>query len=281
MIFKHNIRNFNAAGILAQLGITPAQGVAYYQLSSKIEAIIETQVLTAAERLNQLLKETYARDMGLIPEYVHYPDYFTVMDVALSQSRNIGFYYDETGLIQAKFVDLDGLGDRGDLQRIQKIVHPGGTLAGWIGIYNAWLSGISRKYEEIVGARVSIMLSETKAPFWELIEGGNGEYAYPRNGPMRTLSTFVATYDSEMRAAYLRTLSVAKSLVSTVSVQNEIISYDNKMFSGEIFYSQGGNNIFVISGTTTVDKLGRVAGKGFIIDSAGLVLRRWSGWLPK
>lgn len=215
MIFKHTVRGFTINGILNQLGVTKIRAYTssmYIQSYSEVASIMEEQVLVAASRLNQLLKEAYTRDMGMIPEYSNFPDYINVMNVALSHPRNVGVYWDADGSIQAKFVDFDGLGDLGDLQRIQKTVHPGGTLEGWIRIYNSWLSGTSNKYEEIVGARLSIMLGETKAPFWELIEDGNGGYAYPRNRPMRTLTTFTATYNNEMRLAYLRVLSIARSL---------------------------------------------------------------------
>jgi len=284
--FTHRIPTFHPVGVLAQLGVTPLSGVIYYQLLPEVTAIIETQAITTAERLNQYLKEAYRKDMAEIDEYSRFPAYFTVMDTALSQPRNIGFEWDSKGLIQAKFVDLDALGDIGDLQRIQKMVHPGGTLQGWIGIYNSWLAGTSKKYEEIVGARTSIMLAETKAPFWELIENGNGPAAYPRNGPKRTLLAFKVVYNREMKAAYLRTLSVVRALVARPSslfagYQATTVSYRGQLFAGHVWTSPTGTIVFAISGTTAIDRLGRLTGRGFILDVTGTVIRRWSGWLPR
>ena len=284
MEFRHHIVGFNAHGILFTIGITPAYGLSYQQLFPQVEGIIHTQVLTTAERLNQLLKDEYRKEMAFIFEYNNFPRYFDVIDTALSHPRNIGIYYDNKGSAQAKFVDLDGLGDLGDLQRIQKMVDPGGTLERWKGIYNSWLAGKSKKYEEIVNARIDIMLGEGIAPFWELIERGNGPAAYPRNGPFRTLTAFQSTYESEMRAAYVRTLSMVKPLVSSSLAAYQgitTVSYNNMTFSGQTYTSNVGEHIFVISGTTTLDKIGRAAGRGFVLNNAGNVLRKWSGWLPK
>lgn len=284
--FKHKILTFTPSGVLAQCGMTPVTGALYYSLFAEVSAIIESQVLVTAEKLNKILKETYQKDMSLIPEYSKFPAYFAVLKAALSHPRNTGVYWDNKGLIQAKFVDIDGLGDTNDLQRIQKAVHSGGTLMGWIGIYNAWLAGESKKYEEIVNARLAIMRAETSAPFWEVLELGNGDYAYPRNGPTRTLLTFKATYNREMKATYARILATVRSLAMRpsklfVDYQFSTITYNNRMFSGHSWVARGGDTIFAISGTTTIDNLGYLRGKGFRLDAAGIVVKRWSGWLPR
>lgn len=285
-VFTHNIIDFHPMGILNSLGITPLSGVAYYQLIPEVTAIIETQATTTAERLNKYLKEAYRKDMGNIGEYNRFPAYFAVMEAALSHSRNIGFEWDNKGVIQAKFVDLEALGDKGDLQRIQKTIHSGGTLQGWIGIYNAWVAGTSKKYEEIVGARIAIMFGETKAPFWELIELGNGPHAYPRNGPMKTLLAFKTVYRREMKAAYLRTLSIIRVLVLKptsllMGYAATTVNYGGQTFSGHMWTSLSGTSVFAISGKTAINNLGRLTGRGFILDAAGMVIRRWSGWLPR
>lgn len=285
--FNHRIYTFTPEAILAQLGLTSASGAMYFSLIGEVRAIIEVQVLVAAERLNKELREAYRRDMSLIFEYSNFPDYIKVMDNALSHPRNIGVYRGKGGLIQAKFVDIEGLGDLGDLQRIQKLVYPlGGDLKGWIGIYKSWLAGLSNKYEEIVNARIAIMLTESKAPFWQLIEDGNGSDAYPTNPPMRTLLTFKPVYSREMKAAYLRTIGLAKGLIAKPSslflnYQTSSVIFRDKTYYGHAWVSRSGQTVFSISGTTAIDKLGRITGRGFILSRAGAVLRMWSGWLPR
>lgn len=283
--FKHKIFQFTPEGILSQLGLTPASGPLYYSFLTEVTSIIETQVQLSAERLNGLLKEAYRKDMSMISEYNMFPDYIKVMENALSQSRHTGTYRDEIGLVQAKFIDTDVLGDIGDLQRIQKTVHKGGSLLGWIRIYNSWLEGRSDEYEDIVNARIGMMLSESIAPFWRLVEDGNGSYAYPRNGPFRTLTAFNSTYIREMKAAYQRTLSAVRALVVRptpfIGYGIATVEYSNKTFAGYSWLSNKGTTIFAISGTTMVDRLGHLTGRGFVLDKTGGVLRKWAGWLPK
>ena len=288
IIFRHRMTQFTPQGILAQLGASPASGVLYFQLVGKIEAIIDSQMLITAERLNKHIKEAYRRDMSLIPEYSAYPNYMDVMSLALSHPRNIGIYKDGA-LTQAKFIDVDGLGDLGDLQRIQKMVYPkGGTLAGWVRLYNAWREGKSTLYEEIVDARMSIMMAEQKAPFWELIEDGNNFHngAYPSNGPMGTLKTFVPVYHNEVKLAYFRTISLAKSLVVALPIMYDnyrvtTISHKGQMYYGSQWTSKAGREVFAITGATSIDKLGRLVGKGFILGATGSVINKWSGWVPR
>lgn len=289
IIFKHKMLQFTPHGILAQLGVSAASGALYFQLVAKVESIIASQVLIAAERLNDQIKYAYKRDMSLIPEYNSYPNYIDVMDMALSHPRNIGIYKDEIGLTQATFIDTDGLGDLGDLQRIQKSVHPkGGTLAGWIRLYESWREGKSVLYEQIVDARMGIMMAEQKAPFWELIEDGNHHHnnAYPTNGPMGTLKTFVPTYYNEIKLAYGRTITLAKSLAVNLPMMYEnyritTLSHKGQMYYGSQWTSKAGQEVFAITGVTRIDRLGRLTGRGFFLGATGAVVNKWTGWLPR
>jgi len=287
MKFNHMIPTFTTVGVMAQAGITPLiHGALYYTLIPEVAAIIETQVLTTAQKLNKSLREVYRKDMYDIAEFALFPRYIQVMDLALTNPRNIGIEWDSKGVIQAKFVDTNALGDLGDLQRIQKMVHPGGTLSGWIGIYLAWRNGLSKKYETTVNQRLDIMTSEQIAPFWEIVENGNGPGAYPRVSPKRTLTNFKAVYRREMRATLARCVAAIRILAARPPVilkgyRADRVMYNKQTYFGHTWRSITGKSVFAISGTSGVDKMSRLTGRGFILDGVGNVLKKWSGWLPK
>jgi hypothetical protein len=283
--FRHKILNFNPQGILTQLGVTPLDGASYFTLLPQVTTLIEAEALIVAGRLNKQLRESYKKDMLDIGEFRRYPAYLEVMDKALSHSRNKGFYWDEHGTIQVKFVDTDGLGDLSDLQAIQKMVHPGGTLEGWIVIYNNWLNGRSKTYEETVDARLRIMSSMIKAPFWEIIELGNGYYAYPRVEGKGTLHAFEAVYEVEMKAFYSRILLLARGLITKSSLLFEkyqviTVVFRNQLFPGHSWIAHSGKIMFSIAGEEGIDALGHPIGRGFILDEDGTVIKEWHGWLP-
>jgi|GEM_PF-7118780 len=282
--FDHSVINFTPEGILMAVGADPA-GPLYYHLVNETRSIIETQALVTAETLNGLLKRAYFGDMMSIPEYANYPAYYDVMENALSQPYHIGFYWDNVGKIQARFVDVPALGDTRDLVDIQKIVHPGGTLRGWIIIYMSWISGESRKYESIVNARLDLMRGAGIAPFCEIIELGNGHNAYPQHSPRRTLTNFKVVYDEQMRVMYQRTLAIARMIIKRPSslftgYGIDSVFHNDKEYHGYSWKSQKGNTVFSIAGTTKIDRVGRVTGRGFIVSTKGEVLRKWSGLLP-
>ena len=287
--FDHSVDNFTPHGVLVAAGAKPA-GPLYYYLISEVTSIIETRAFMVAGRLNDWLKQAYFQDMMSISEYANYPAYYDVMEYALSQPHHIGTYWDEKGKIQAKFVDVPALGDTRDLVDIQKIVWPsGGTLDGWKIIYNAWkglLIGDATKYEQIVDARLALMRGAKKAPFCEIIEHGNGHNAYPHHHPRRTLTNFIPTYDVQMKTLFLSVVSDVRTLLAkpTSLFANygvATVDYDNKKYIGYSWTSSKGQTIFSISGTTGINKLGRIVGSGFILDNAGVVLKKWSGFLPK
>lgn len=287
MKFQHKIFGFTPVAMLATVGVTmQTHGVIYQSLLVEIAAIIETQVMVTAERLNSMLKDTYRKDMFDIGEYVRFSRYIDVMLHALSSPVHTGVYFDGRGLVQARFVDTGLLGNLSDLQRIQRMVYPAGSLRGWIGIYKAWLYGKSNKYENTVNQRLDIMSSERIAPFWELIEYGNGPAAYPQNPPKRTLTNFRSVYNKEMRAAYARTLAAIRIIALRpspifIGYQAETVTFKGNTYFGHTWKSITGKSVFAISGTTAIDKLGRLTGRGFMLDVAGVVLRRWGGWLPR
>jgi len=285
--FSHTIAGFTPERVLAAVGITPAtRGPSYYVLVDQTVSIIASEVLTSAKILNGMLQTVYAKDMANIEEYARFPRYMRTMALALSRPEHVGMHWSRGGRPQADIIDTSLLGDLGDLQRIQRMVNPGGTLRGWIGVYNAWRLGENQKYEEVVNARLDIMESEGIAPFWQLIEDGNGPYAYPNNGPMRTLLTFRSTYLQEMRAAYARCISAVRMLTASApaafqGLAADFLTYNGRTYYGFAWVSKSGKNIFSISGQSGIDSAGRTFGRGFILDDIGQVLKEWRGWLPR
>jgi len=286
--FDHSVHNFNPDGVLLAAGADPV-GSMYYYLIREVTSIIETRALIVAERLNGFLKQAYFQDMMSISEYARYPYYYDVMEHALSQKHHIGYYWDKIGKIQAKFVDVPALGDTNDLIDIQKLVHPGGTLEGWKIIYNAWrglLIGNEKKYEQIVDSRLALMRGAGIAPFCEIIENGNGHNAYPHHHPRRTLTNFAPTYDMQMKATFLSVVSDVRALLAKptslfADYRIDSVVHNEKTNIGYSWTSTKGQTIFSISGTTKIDGLGRLTGRGFILDSSGVVLKKWGGFLPR
>ena len=286
--FSHRIFNFNPVGVLGALGVTPKTYPFRYQaLVSEAYYVIETQVKVSAQKLNFLVKEAYRKDMLDIEEYIRFPGYISVMEQALSNPAHIDVFWDEKNVVQARFIDTDRLGDVGDLQAIQQLVYPmRGSLDRWRGLYVAWLEGRSGKYAETVGRRLDMMRSFGVAPFWELIEYGNQQYpAYPTNGPKRTLSNFKGVYSREMTATYQKVLGLIRQLIGAPDLmfrefQAASVTYLNQPQFGYSWKSRMGKNVFALAGT---EKLigNRLTAKGFLLDPNGLVVKKWSGWLPK
>jgi len=286
--FTHRIFNFNPVGVLTILGITPkAYPLRYYSLVSEVYYTIETQVRVAAQKLNFLIRGEYRKDMQDIEEYSRFPGYLSVMEQALSDPAHIGTYWDKKNVIQARFINTEKLGDVGDLQAIQQLAYPTrGSLDRWRGLYIAWVQGRSNKYAETVGQRLDLMRSFGLAPFWELIEFGNQQYsAYPTNGPKRTLSNFRGVYNREMLVAYNKVLGIVRQLrgvpdIALREFDTVTVTYLNQPQLGYAWKSRMGNNIFVLAGTERVVS-NRLVAKGFILSPQGVVLRKWSGWLPR
>ncbi len=287
--FKHRILNFNVVGVLMSLGITPkTYPLRYYALLPEVHKIIELQVRVSAEKLNHQIKVRYAKDMYDIDEYLRFPGYISVMQEALSNPVHVGSYWDSRNVIQAKFIDTDALGDIGDLQAIQYLAYPGrGSLGRWKGIYIAWREGRDNTYANTVGRRLELMRSFGVAPFWRLIEEGNQQYpAYPVNSPKRTLSDFKNTYNNEMMSAYSRVISAIRVLLGAPDVQfrefqtTMVLDDMNKPHFGYKWTSRTGKGIFAIAGTERLIG-GKLVAKGFMIGPAGLILKRWGGWLPR
>lgn len=286
--FTHRVFSFNPVGVLTALGITPQTYPFRYQvLISEVYYVIETQVKVAAQKLNFLIKEAYRKDMSDIEEYVRFPEYISVMQQALNNPAHIDAYWDGKNVIQARFIDTDRLGDVGDLQAIQQLVYPlRGSLDRWKGLYIAWREGRSNKYAETVGRRCGLMKSFGIAPFWELIEFGNQQYpAYPQNPPKRTLSNFRGTYNREMTIAYNKVLGLVRQLVGAPDLifrnfDSATVMHQNQPQFGYTWKSRMGKNVFATAGTERLVG-NRLVARGFILDPRGMVVRRWSGWLPR
>lgn len=286
--FTHRVLNFNPVGVLFALGVTPKTYPFRYQaLLSETFYVIETQVQVTAQKLNFLVKEAYRKDMFDIEEYVSFPGYISVMEQALNNPAHIGVYWDDKNVAQARFINTEKLGDIGDLQAIQQLVYPlRGSLDRWMGLYIAWLQGRSNKYAETVGRRLDLMKTFGIAPFWELIEYGNQQYpAYPTNGPKRTLSNFKGTYNQEMTIAYQRVIGAVRQLIGAPDLlfrgfASAMVMYLNQPQFGYTWTSRMGKNVFALAGTERLVG-NRLVAKGFILDTAGSVVRKWSGWLPR
>ena len=285
MEFRHRILNFNPVGVLLSLGVTPyTHPLIYYELVAEVYKIIEIQVGVSGVKLNVMLKEAYRKDMYDIGEYSRFPEYIDVMNYALSEPKHMGVYWDKKNNVQAKFVDVTLLGDTADLQAIQKMVHPGGTLQGWVGVYNAWLAGTSKLYEDIIGRRLGIMLTFQMFPLWEIIEYGSGPYAYPKNPPKRTLRHFQDVYNKEMRDAYIRCITATRLLMLQPRItfrefEATTVKAGEQRFFGYKWLSKSGRTVFVIAGT---EKLvgNRLVARGFFLHRlTGGVIRKWSGFL--
>jgi len=286
--FRHRILNFNPVGVLLALGITPATyPFRYYGLITSAYNIIGTQVELSALKLNKLLITLLGDDMLHIGEYARFPRYITVMSNVLSRPEHVGTYWDNKNVIQAKFIDLQRVGDVGDLQAVQQLVYPlGGSLEGWRGLYVAWMSGRSDTYATTVNRRLDIMESEGIAPFIELVVDGNQQYpAYPHNGPMRTFDKINTVYNQEMLLAYASVLRLVQSLAlapdpSFRSFGTASVVYNDQTYFGFSWKSRVGKNVFALAGT---EKLvgNRFVARGFILSPSGGVLNKWSGWLPR
>jgi hypothetical protein len=288
-LFKFIERPVNVEGVIAAAGGAVAPVISM-SLVPQIMALIELQVSIAAEVLSAKLRLTYARDMGNIEEYARFPRYISIMDSALMR-QDIGVTLNRQKVYQAKFVDSDTLGDLKMLQEIQHQVYPGkGNLSRWIGLYNAWLEGLSTgsKYAETINKRLDIMLERGVAPFWDLIERGNQQYpAYPQNGPMLTMKKFKTEFKREMMNAWYRILSMARPMIARIMTQNfvkfraaAISTVGNRVIGGYIWVSRTGRAVFAKSGSEWMVG-SRVYARGYLLSQEGEILRGWAGRLPQ
>ena len=124
------------------------------------------------------------------------------------------------------------------------------------------------------------------APFWELIEYGNQQYpAYPTNGPKRTLSNFKGVYNREMTVTYQKVLGLVRQLIGAPDLifrefQATTVSYLDQPQFGYSWKSRMGKNVFALAGTEKI--IGnRLTARGFLLDPTGVVVKKWSGWLPR
>ncbi len=284
--FKHRIMDFNPIGLLNRMGVNSITYPFRYRFFvGEAAIIIETRVRLSAVFLNKLLQTEFEKDMYLIAEYAKFTRYMSTLKLALSNPKHVGVYWDKKNNVQARFVNTDLLGDLNDLSEIQKMVHPGGTLAHWISIYNAWLAGRNNLYATIINKRLDIMESQSMAPFWELIDDGNDRYnAWPKHRAQHTLKSFRFVYNREMLTAYFECMRLIELIIFAGrgfrTLTASTVEKDNVVYPGYEWTSRSGRKIFVISGS---EKLvgGKYVGKGFFLSPKGLILKRWSGWLPR
>ena len=285
-LFNYNDRQLSPTGIL-NAALIPV-GPVYYTMIVEVTELLNISLRTLASSLNNQIKDLYVSAMDTMYEYSNFPRYKDIFVSAMNNPAHLGVTVNERGIYQAKFIDTDVLGDLGDLIDIQKAVYPGGgSLFGWIGLYNDWLQGKNTKYADTVNARLDMMSSFKSAPFWELIEVGNFMFdAYPRNRPANILAGFKAIYRKEMNALWVRTVALVGALYKRqlntrfIGMEDAAVIDNNKMFAGKSWKSLKGNTIFV-SGDSVRITAGKVVGCGFVLDKFGTVIRRWGGWLPR
>lgn len=283
--FTHNLP-FSVPGVMAAasiFGANPMYGYIYEQTL----IIIEEQVRLAAIRLNELLQETYVRDMSNIEEFNRSPRYIEVMRNALSEDDHIGVIWNRDGTVDAKFVDTDRLGNIPELREVQQAAYPRrGTLVQWARMYDAWASGAQNGIGETIERRIDIMLSWRIAPFWELIEIGNQHLgAYPEYGGMGTLKGFEPYYRQEMRRAYSECVRLVVLMVQTQNLtfpdlEVATIQSNQKTLVGYTWTSEAGNTVFARAGTEAIIG-GRFRAELFILSKSGDIIKKiGSGWLP-
>ena len=89
-----------------------------------------------------------------------------------------------------------------------------------------------------------------------------------------------------MTVAYQRVLGTVRQLIGAPDLifrnfqSSAMVMYLNQPQFGYTWTSRMGKNVFALAGTERL--IGnRLVAKGFMLDPAGLVVRRWSGWLPR
>jgi len=88
-----------------------------------------------------------------------------------------------------------------------------------------------------------------------------------------------------MVVAYNRVLGTVRQLMGAPHLifrnfQSATVMHLNQPQFGYTWKSGMGRNIFALAGTERL--IGnRFVARGFILDPSGVVLRKWSGWLPR
>jgi len=282
--FTHNISLFYPQAILHYFGANPTMK-SYPRLITLVMTIIEADVLIAAKNLNSIVKQQFRKDIFDIEEY-SVLNYWSVLEAALSSPIHIGVKWGPK-LVQAKFIDTDALGGLRELQEIQHAVYPRGTgnLGAWVSFYNRWRRGEDDRIGDTLQQRLSMMASQSIAPFAELIETGNDMYpAYPTHSGKHTLETMKPYYNREMRAAFHRVMVKVEPLVRSYMIVERMVESQvvvaGTLVSGFSWVSRKGNIIFVLKKSlTTRNRL--PFGSGYVLSPTGDVLKTWHGWLPR
>jgi len=284
------------ATVLAAAGIFPGQPQ-YLYLETFAMVAIQQNVELVAVSLNRIVRDRFRRAMMGIWEYQNYPAYMDRLDTALSDPRHTRAEY-LGGRIQAVFIDTDILGDLQDVLAAQAYAYPKrGTLQAWTGFYMAFVEGKKgnpryqtqrRQYENTIDKRLSYMASHgNSAPFWMFIDEGNYVFrGFPRNNAMNVIDGMKLTYKRMMREAFMK--AAATMRVYAAATPRYIfgaypaleVNFEGKIYKGYSWTAKSGARFFVIEGTQKV-VAGQPWGRGFILNNAGKILRKWGGWLPK
>jgi hypothetical protein len=283
--YRHSIITFNERGVLAAVGIQ-ASNPNYLNLYEEVTGIIEAQLMVSARTLNELLTEEYVAAMGTLPEYTRLPSYSTVLAEAMANPRHQAVY-NYGGVYQVKFVDFGILGDEKDAQEIQLAAYSNageGNISGWIRLYHEWLNGTNNSIGTTLEIRASLMLEAGNAPFVTFIENGNGDAAYPTNGPCDVYRNFRPTYLTEMQDAYERVIATTETLTASESqsfpdMYTATAEVNGQSISGMSWTAKSGNTVLLTS--TSTDASGKITGQGYLLNSEGDVISRWGGWLPQ
>jgi len=291
LVHTHSIVAFNPPGVIAAAGLVVSPLNIAFMLG-EVSTIIYQQLKISAFTLNEQLKEEFLKAMYDIHEYSNSPIYMEVLESAFARNGHTGVYIDESGLYQAKYIDLRLLGDLADLQRIQNRVRDyAGTLEGFTGMYIAFLQGRDKNdtYSRLTDAKCSLMIDEEIAPFWELIEWGNSQPVVGFQSK-HLLRSFGHTYKKEMLRAFERSVVLARLLalinvtIGFAQTEAAVMTIDDRRHLGYQWKSKKGNMVFVIAGSEKVVKFGSMnvlMGRGAIFDRLGNLIRRFTGRIPK
>lgn len=279
--------------ILASLGIL-RNDPRYSWLSQQATIIIHNQLIAAATELNVDLQDEFSMAISTIEEYIQFGEYEKVMRSCLSNPGHIGTFL-ANGVWQAQFINYNITGGIKELVDIHKEVqgskYIGGMpgIMGWKKFYQSWVDTRNPEYAKVISAKLSVMIAKNCAPFLETVNDGNQQYGIsPCNGPYSVLTTFESKYSKKMKESYQICFSIIESLVTRTSIAYgmgiyniETVVIDGKLVTGYEWISRQQNRLFVIPGSLGFDSTGRPTAKGFFLDNAGNVIRKFEGWLPK
>lgn len=287
LVGQHRNYAFTVEGVMraAFLSLPPAVArnlmVSYDAFRGQALSIIVHQVSIASERLNIMLRAKLGVAIQSTHEYGGNNMYSRVLDHALSTDAHRGLYFDNRGLVQARYINLAALGDLGDLQRVNHEAYKRvGTFQGWVGLYIAHLKGRKSPYSNMVNSKCGILYSEGIAPFWDHIEFGRE--SFPPIEGTSTIFNFKRTYFRVMRRTFISCVAMLASSFSFAfaftKTRVDMMIYEGKTYLGYSWTSKQGNRVFVIGNSEKI-RGSVMTGRGFVTDKGGGVTK-YVGRIP-